>query len=440
MGGFLLAMATTGGVVYVLGVDVPIHDQWPYAEDLVRHLSTAPTVRELAQPVNEHRLLFPRALMLLLARMTDWNIRAELLAAFLVAVVAVVALLLAVRPLIRRQPLILLAVGALYFSLYAWQNWLWSWQIQIWLNVLGATMAVVALAGPTVRRVRFVVAAAGFVFAAYSFAAGLALGPVGLLLLGRRSGGRSEASLLGWAGLTAAIAVHYAAGYSRPEGHPAMATSFSPGALLFGLVCLGAPVSLSSVGGVWLAASLGTLGLLSTLLLVLASRAVRTSRVGRVAIGILLYGALACALTAFGRSGFGVQLAYQSRYGTYAALFWMGLVFLGGLTCPSPLGGRRWWVRGGICAVALLATVRSVESWPAVVAYARETRQARDFLLDRERQAVVEAPTPSGRRIVKRLAREVRVLQTTPDQLERALPLLRGRGLSLYRRSGRPPG
>ena len=433
-------MATTGGVVCFLGVDVPIHDQWPYAEELVRHLSTAPTVGELAQPVNEHRLLFPRALMLLLARMTGWNIRAELLAAFLVAVVAVVTLLLAVRPLIRRQPLILLSVGALYFSLYAWQNWLWSWQIQIWLNVWGATVAVVALAGPAVRRVRFVVAAAGFVFAAYSFAAGLALGPVGLLLLGRRSGGRARAPLLGWAVLTVAIAVHYAAGYSRPEGHPALAISFGPSALLFGLVCLGAPVAPTSVGGVWLAASLGTLGLLSALLLVLGSRVVRTSRIGRVAIGILLYGAFACALTAFGRSGSGVQLAYQSRYGTYAALFWVGLVFLGALACPPPVGGRRRWVRAGMGAVALLAASGSVESWPAVLAYARETRQARDFLLERETEAVVQAPTPSGRRIVKRLAREVRVLQTTPDQLERTLPLVRSRALTLYRGvTERPP-
>src|SRR6185295_10773946 len=91
---------------------------------------------------NEHRLLFPQIIMLGLARLTSWDIRFELGTSVLLA--TAIFLLLSRQVLITAEKLQIPAlrwaiplIGVVVFSIGQYQNWLWGWQLQIFLSVFG---------------------------------------------------------------------------------------------------------------------------------------------------------------------------------------------------------------------------------------------------------------------------------------------------------------
>lgn len=67
------------------GIDVPFWDEWEFVPLLMKFKSGALTFHDLLAQHNEHRILFPRLIMLVLAAVTGWDIRYELYANFAVA-------------------------------------------------------------------------------------------------------------------------------------------------------------------------------------------------------------------------------------------------------------------------------------------------------------------------------------------------------------------
>jgi len=72
--------------VAIYKVDVPHWDQWCLVPYLDKYFSGTLTLRDLWAQHNEHRLLFPRIIMILLAAYTGWNISYELAVNILLAV------------------------------------------------------------------------------------------------------------------------------------------------------------------------------------------------------------------------------------------------------------------------------------------------------------------------------------------------------------------
>ena len=78
---FVPALIPAFYIVYLIscyGVDIPSWDQWELVPLLGKMHAGKLSFADLWARHNEHRILFPRSIMLLLASLTDWNIIYEL--------------------------------------------------------------------------------------------------------------------------------------------------------------------------------------------------------------------------------------------------------------------------------------------------------------------------------------------------------------------------
>src|SRR6185503_3278270 len=79
-GNWLLALGPLAVLIWVVSrysVDVPFYDQWEFLPLLDKMYQEQLTFGDLWAQFNEHRIFFPKLLMLGLARLTHWNIRCE---------------------------------------------------------------------------------------------------------------------------------------------------------------------------------------------------------------------------------------------------------------------------------------------------------------------------------------------------------------------------
>jgi hypothetical protein len=373
----LLPLAVLAGYVARYHVDVPVWDQWELVPLLAKLDAGVLTWGDLWAQHNEHRLFFPRLVMLALARLSRWSITWELALNLVLAL----ALLLVLAGLGRRvlvalgRPAsaawLLPALAVPVFSLQQYENWLWGWQIQIFLNVLAVALGFGMLArAPFDWRAWLAAAACGLV-ALYSFANGALYWPLGAWLLWRR--GARRVHLAAWVGLAAVAAGLYLAGYHPNTGHPPLAAALQQPALFgsYFLAFLGAPLASFSPP---LALIAGLLSLLIFAYLTLSPHwlcaGARTAARPLMALG--LYALLSALLAALGRAGFGVAQALSSRYVTISNFLVLSIVVLllaGGSMLLAPAPARRWAVP------ALLATLLLLTLW--------SSWQARSRLADR---------------------------------------------------------
>ena len=354
-------------------VDVPFWDGWGLVPLLEKHYAGTLTLRDLLAQHNEHRPFFPRLVMIGLARVTHWDITFELLFNVLLAVGAYLALALQIcRTKLLGGPLnvalLLPGLSVLAFSLNQWGNWLWGWQMQVFLNVLAVVLGVITLAGPgpEFRWWRFGVACLLGVVATFSFANGILYWVVaGSLLFVLNYTGRREriGALAIWALVAAADAFVYLHGYHKPQTHPSLLAFLSDpiGYLDYVLVYLGSPLKSFGDG---FAIGIGGLGVGA-----LAGGAIYLLRRGHVRLWVLapyltlsLYSLASAMMTGVGRVGFGYEQATASRYVTISYLLWVGVLAILGLIASR--GSARTPVTvvafGLVLVITLLAGASSV--------------------------------------------------------------------------------
>jgi hypothetical protein len=276
--------------------------------------------------------------MLGLAHLSRYNIAYELSFSILLALGIFILVFWRARKIFSLAgypgfPWVAAVLSLLAFSLHQGENWVWGWQIQIFLNVLAVVMGIVVLASPELKWRNFAVAAAcGFV-ATFSYANGLAYWPlafVALLLAPSASRRRKRTALAIWVGLSAFVFISYFYRFApvSPSGKPTFYFAIHPLEYIrYILGYLGAPV-ITYPGYAYF------LGLFS--LILFGSTAWFFWRKHRQVMGaalpLLLLGlySIACAaLTGIGRVGFGMAQATSYRYVTFSNLIWFSnFVFL----------------------------------------------------------------------------------------------------------------
>lgn len=336
--GFLLLILTLVPFIILAvevvrySVDVPFWDQWNFVPLLGKSYEEGITLSDLWSQHNEHRLLFPRLIMLGLAHASRYNIAWELASILLLAATGLSLIRRQLARTARESGLSALswaapAISLLIFTLGQAENWLWGWQIQIFLNVV-AVIAGLGLLGGGAFEWKKLWAAAGLgILATYSFANGLIFWPLGFLalLLNRRGGKRPKApAVSAWAVLSVAVFISYffSFRYDSPSGMPLAHFLGRPGEfVLYVLKYLGRPVI--NYEGYALAAGLAGLVLFGAFsLFVLKNR----SGKGRAFLPFLLFGlySIGCGLlTGVGRIGFGSAQAMSGRYVPFSALIWI---------------------------------------------------------------------------------------------------------------------
>jgi hypothetical protein len=225
------------------------------------------------------------------------------------------------------------------FSVAQYQNWLWGWQLQIFLNLFCVVAGVLVLANGAFSWARFATAAACGVGATYSFANGPLFWPIGLLaLLAVTTAGRQRKGAISvWLLVAAlALAANYF-DYRKPDEHPPLGLVFKMPAdyaiyVFKYLGGMGDPgiVGQPAVNGT----TAGLFGLAGVTAFAWALwHLVRTTTVTfRTLLPYLamsLYSLGSALGTGVGRLGFGSDQALASRYCTMVTPFWVSLlVFL----------------------------------------------------------------------------------------------------------------
>jgi hypothetical protein len=342
-------------------IDVPFADQWALIPLLERSYRGTLSIRDLWAQHNEHRLLFPRLIMLALARLSGWNTHAEMLANVILAAGIFGLLVYQLRATarftqmawVRIVPMLALAV----FSLNQAENWWGGWNIQIFLNVLTVSASLILLAAPTRRLGALALALGCGIVATYSYSTGLLIWPLGLLLLIMRSDRwtqRNAAWIIAWicgGGLTIASFFYH---YTWTAQTPTLAELLSnPGRYLtYTFTYLGAAPTRGAVEYLFglltgdrrafcnlgdsdlcgyvnsSAIAAGAIGI-ALFLLIVRSLLRRLPLQALLAyLGLGLYALGTGAFTSLGRANYGNHQALAQRYATNASLFWLALVIL----------------------------------------------------------------------------------------------------------------
>jgi hypothetical protein len=312
-------------------VNVPFWDHWAFVS-LLRALSTKNSewfLRLLWNQHNEHRLLFPRLVFLLLSKISNWNVVAEIYFSLFLACLSLIGLGLIYKKACRGSLWGFIPISWLVFSLGQWENILWGWQMQIYLQVLGLILGIYLLSSKTVKSTALAIVCG--VIASFSFNSGLVIWPVGLLLLVVLRAERKCLALWGLAG--ALVITAYYTDYTAPTSHPSLTAVFSNPliAVKFFLANVG---SLLGGGDINLSMTMGAC-VIATLFVLLCKKVWTVLRTGvhvpesDITVGsLVLLSLLISAAITVGRVGFGLHAAIAPRYSTMSLLGIIGIYML----------------------------------------------------------------------------------------------------------------
>ena len=364
----LLGIACTLPVAIAIFVlcsasNVPIYDEWLWSPLVIAAHDGTLVPAQLWAQQNSHRSVLPTVIALALAALTGWDTRGEALLSVTLAVVAQICLYALIARRYGREralaPFVLASV--LLYSLAQSENFLWGFQFSWWLVDALVLLLVVALAGLTEGArgaARFIGALLCAIAATFSMIFGFAAWVAGAAMLFAVPGRRAVLLRAVWLLAALACAAAYYHGYQRPvDEHGWFLEDAAPWLDVpqFTLAVLGSPFGL--YGGHIVAGVLGAL-----LCVAFVAAAVRARREGEETapwFALFAYAVVVAALTAVGRTAYGLDVAVLSRYTTPATLAWIALIVV-----AFPLLRRRGALTALLSVSFLAANVAGVViSW-----------------------------------------------------------------------------
>ena len=241
-------------------------------------------------------------------------------------------------------PLLLALAAAMWFSLDQAINFLWTWQVAIFVNTAGAVWTVYFLTGDKISVFRFIGALLATTAAILSFATGLTLLPIGAVLLAlhlRNSVGRNGRLTMLFTGVwlvySSALAVAYwqlnfaaEGAYGSDVAALPDEGSVLPVYALFFVKFIASPIAKFTTD---LAIPVFLLGGFLFIWAIRRSdihvRALRISPTMLALLALMAYGVGAAILTGLGRAvEFGASQGSSSRYISFGNFFWIGLIMM----------------------------------------------------------------------------------------------------------------
>ena len=356
------------------GVNVPYGDEWLMIPFLAKDHDHQLAWADLYQQHNEHRIVIPKAIYLAFGRFTHWNLHAEMYFSILLCLGTSVGIYYLLRKTLqlsqRRLLLTWIGCNLFIFSPTQAENWLWGFQLQMFIPNLCLVAALLALNMDRGWGMRFSLAAFATVIATFSFGNGLLLWPAGALCLLLRRERLSH--ITAWIAFCVVVVVVYFTGYipAPNKSHP-----LTGGWLdypLYFFVFLGATLSRdtfllrSVITGV---AALIVFGLVMTHFLRCNNITLRRAAPW-IAMGS--YAIASAALASWTRVHGGPAQAGDSRYITISQNLYLALmalfVLLGSAAEPDrpPIGK---WVQSARVPVLTAIVILLLMSFPAGIAH-----------------------------------------------------------------------
>jgi hypothetical protein len=313
--------------VYKFGITIPFRDQWELVPLLEKMHNNTLTLADLWSQHNEHRIIFPQILMLLLARLSNWNIFLELCTNIALATFTLLFLLSILRNTLEIvSPWLKIFTSLMVFSMVQHENWSWGWQIQFFLSVLGSVIAIWAANKWQGRASGLIIIILAAVLSSYSFNTGLLTWPAVLVVMLLQKKWKRKHIIILILVCIATVLLYYHK-YTKPTYHPPI-LFFLGHPLVFIryiLTYLGAPLAYLGSPFGWTDSFAPVMALIILALTLLAI--FNIWRFDRQKLSVLApwlamasYACLAACATGVGRAGFGWQQAFESRYTTISTL------------------------------------------------------------------------------------------------------------------------
>lgn len=311
-------------------VNIPFWDQWRFIPLLKESSNGSLNFHDLWVPHNEHRIFFPKLIMLGLAYLTGWNINYEIamnviLGILIYCVFSYQSVQSFKKLSISNFHIVLPIISFITFSIVQWENWTWGWQIQIFLNVLAVLCGIVCITRKS--RLFFILAAVFGIVATFSFANGLLFWEIGFCVLVFMPYDRMKKLklLILWAIISVGIIYLFFVNYHHQQN---MASGFSIKTYLeYIFAYLGSPIAGYNR---FLSIVIGLLGVL--LIIILSIRLKNQINRDRLVflpwLAMATYSMASACLTGLGRGDAGFEQALSSRYTTISMLLWVAITIL----------------------------------------------------------------------------------------------------------------
>jgi hypothetical protein len=384
---FLLAACPLAALLYLVwyyAVDIPFNDQWDIIYLFEKYYSGHLSFADFWQQHNEHRIVFPKLIFLFVGILSRYNVVYEM---YLSVLTCFISFLLFIQHMDRNsrilglgpvRSLLWVLLSCLFFSAVQWENWLWGFQIQWFLNILAVVAGAFIFANASGSPWKMAMLFFCGLVATFSLSSGMLFWPILFILQGLcdfRAYGRVRVRpLVLWLFFFGAVLGMYLIGYHKPPYHPSLMVVVESPLKFFSYVgtYFGRPISIPSLSpyGTILLGLSGLIAFFFLFVRIFRTWPPEALRAWSFFLIIGLYSVLTAALTAVGRAGFGYAQATSSRYTTVALLLWSSLIVMvsaGWGATPSSTSGRNiWHRRAGIIVCLLVAAAVNLNAYKSL--------------------------------------------------------------------------
>lgn len=134
---YLIPIVGVTGFIIRFGVNVPFYDQWVLPALFEKTATGTLAFKDLFELHNNHRILFPRLIFIGLGFISNWNIKLELFFSLGLAILTFILLYKISAKTSKNQNYFFhftnLLTALIFFSLAQSENWLWGFQIALFL-------------------------------------------------------------------------------------------------------------------------------------------------------------------------------------------------------------------------------------------------------------------------------------------------------------------
>ncbi|MEN6385836.1 MAG: hypothetical protein ABFD79_11660 [Phycisphaerales bacterium] len=302
--------------VNLYGLKIPYQDEWEIVGAIEKMHNHSLTTADLWAQHNEHRIFFPRIIMLFSAKFSKWNISLELYANIIIATAILILLLSILKSTVENTPRLLKLFTALIaFSMVQNENWAWGWQMQIFLSAFGTILAVWAANKWQGQIKGLLTVIIGAVISSYSFNSGLGTFIAVLLIFLLQNKWKLIHILILIVVFAGAISLYYY-NYRKPVLHPSLLFFADHPQLYLKYVftCMGSSLA-------WNYSSAQLIAEISIIIIVCAIIflwKMDRSKISMLApwFALALYACITALAIGIGRSGLNSRQSMASRYTT----------------------------------------------------------------------------------------------------------------------------
>jgi hypothetical protein len=216
--------------IFKYGVNIPYWDQWCMPPIFEKIAEGRFTFQDLLTQQNEHRPVFAFLFSIGLTRITDWDIRWEMIFSFFLACVIALCIYRLIRLAVKDATLAsitFLAANFLIFSPIQVENWLHGIQISVYLALSAFVGCLVVSASKQHPAVKFLLCAVLCTISTFSFANGMVSWVVASVVLASESREymrkfQGKLLILCWTAAFFSNLILYFHDYYSPPWHPSL--------------------------------------------------------------------------------------------------------------------------------------------------------------------------------------------------------------------------